>query len=342
MSDVKISQLPAASTTYSGTEVGVVVQQGTTKKYNISRLAFEGTILTTDVPTLNQNTTGNAGTATKLQTARLINGVSFDGSADITLPNIITIGATEVKSGTSNYLLSVSNKGELSEVNPTTFVATQNGQIGDGTDSSKLYWWDDINSGYDGQVYYNGGSFYFVNLDLVTPATLDAKLAASNVTGLATVATSGKFSDLSGPTTIGSAFVTLTNPSAVGFVRTNADNTVTARTPVQVRDDLGYLTPITLTTTGAVSIDPSTGTRFILSLTGNVTLSVTGDVEGSSFTLRVNGQSSGYTVTWSITGLKWATNAAPTLPTVSGQFLLLTFIRWGTNDWSGAISEVFS
>ncbi|MEW9590946.1 phage tail protein [Escherichia coli] len=33
----------------------------------------------------NQNTTGNAATATKLQTARTINGVSFDGSANIAL-----------------------------------------------------------------------------------------------------------------------------------------------------------------------------------------------------------------------------------------------------------------
>ena len=32
------------------------------------------------------NITGNAGTATKLQTSRTINGIAFDGSADITLP----------------------------------------------------------------------------------------------------------------------------------------------------------------------------------------------------------------------------------------------------------------
>ena len=36
-------------------------------------------------PTFNQNTTGNAGTATVLQTARTINGVSFNGSADINI-----------------------------------------------------------------------------------------------------------------------------------------------------------------------------------------------------------------------------------------------------------------
>ena len=45
------------------------------------------------------NITGNAGTATKLQNARTINGVSFDGSANITLPaaasGIPYIGATE-------------------------------------------------------------------------------------------------------------------------------------------------------------------------------------------------------------------------------------------------------
>ncbi|MEF6561139.1 phage tail protein [Escherichia coli] len=40
----------------------------------------------------NQNTTGNAATATKLQTARTIGGVSFDGSANINLPGVNTIG----------------------------------------------------------------------------------------------------------------------------------------------------------------------------------------------------------------------------------------------------------
>lgn len=38
-----------------------------------------------DFPTLNQNTTGNAATATALQTARTIGGVSFDGTANITV-----------------------------------------------------------------------------------------------------------------------------------------------------------------------------------------------------------------------------------------------------------------
>ncbi|EOT2276833.1 hypothetical protein ACLN7K_005123, partial [Escherichia coli] len=54
----------------------------------IGGVSFDGTA-NINLPgvntTGNQNTTGNAATATKLQTARTINGVSFDGTKDITL-----------------------------------------------------------------------------------------------------------------------------------------------------------------------------------------------------------------------------------------------------------------
>lgn len=48
-----------------------------------TNVAYSG--LTGAVPTWNQNTTGNAATATKFATARTINGVSFDGTANITV-----------------------------------------------------------------------------------------------------------------------------------------------------------------------------------------------------------------------------------------------------------------
>lgn len=44
-----------------------------------------GTIPAARIPTLNQSTTGNAATATKLANARTINGVAFDGTANITV-----------------------------------------------------------------------------------------------------------------------------------------------------------------------------------------------------------------------------------------------------------------
>ena len=49
----------------------------------------------TNFPTLNQNTTGNAATATKLATAIKINTIDFDGSADITVTAAATAETLE-------------------------------------------------------------------------------------------------------------------------------------------------------------------------------------------------------------------------------------------------------
>jgi len=59
-------------------------------------LSISGT--TISVGTLNQDTTGNAATATALETARTINGVSFDGSANVTT---LTAGTGVSVSGTA-------------------------------------------------------------------------------------------------------------------------------------------------------------------------------------------------------------------------------------------------
>ena len=67
-----------------------------------------GTIAAARVATLNQDTTGNAATATALETARTIAGVSFDGTANISLNNnAITNGAgylADIVSDTSPQL----------------------------------------------------------------------------------------------------------------------------------------------------------------------------------------------------------------------------------------------
>ena len=58
---------------------------------------------TNTFPTFNQNTTGNAASATKLQTARNINGVPFDGTANITIPGSSTnFAIRETPSGLVN------------------------------------------------------------------------------------------------------------------------------------------------------------------------------------------------------------------------------------------------
>ena len=64
------------------------------KPQTIGGIVLSGTSV--DLPgvnqTGNQNTTGNAATATKLQFARTLGGVSFDGTADINLPGVNEIG----------------------------------------------------------------------------------------------------------------------------------------------------------------------------------------------------------------------------------------------------------
>lgn len=56
-------------------------------------------IQATDVPTLNQSTTGSAATAAKLTSARTINGVAFDGTANITAPDNTKVPTTTTVNG---------------------------------------------------------------------------------------------------------------------------------------------------------------------------------------------------------------------------------------------------
>ena len=78
------------------------------------------------IPTWNQNTTGNAATASKLSNARKINGVDFDGSADIIIPTSSvsntfsgTVAIEAGGTGANDAATARSNLG-LGEVNNTS------------------------------------------------------------------------------------------------------------------------------------------------------------------------------------------------------------------------------
>lgn len=77
---------------------GLVYRRDAIKMFNyikgkLPSWATKSSLAASDVPTLNQNTTGNAATATKLATSRTIWGQDFDGSADVS--GILT-GATGI------------------------------------------------------------------------------------------------------------------------------------------------------------------------------------------------------------------------------------------------------
>ncbi len=81
--------------------------QSTTGNAATATYATSAGSLSGTIPTWNQSTTGNAATATKLAATKNINGVAFDGSADITIattaPNSLTYnnaGTGDVSGGT--------------------------------------------------------------------------------------------------------------------------------------------------------------------------------------------------------------------------------------------------
>jgi len=91
-----------------------------------------GTIAAARVATLNQDTTGNAATATALETARTIAGVSFDGTANISLNNnAITNGAGYITATLTNEQVQDIVGGMLTGNTETGITVTY--QDGDGT-----------------------------------------------------------------------------------------------------------------------------------------------------------------------------------------------------------------
>lgn len=78
----------------------------------------KGLIPSARIPTLNQSTTGNAATATKLATPRKINGVSFDGTGDINL-DVYSKAETDSIAGTSDATETVAGKAKIA----TTAIA---------------------------------------------------------------------------------------------------------------------------------------------------------------------------------------------------------------------------
>ena len=102
-----------------------------------------GTLTNCTFPTLNQSTTGNASTATTLATARNIQGVSFDGSAAIT---VVTAGSGISVTGTAvanTGVLSVNGStGAITNIAATnavqSFTAAQRGTISALTDGATI------------------------------------------------------------------------------------------------------------------------------------------------------------------------------------------------------------
>ena len=76
------------------------------------------------IGTLNQDTTGNAATATTLATARNIGGVSFNGSASIDLPGVNTTGNQDTTGNAATVTTNANLTGDVTSSGNATTIAS--------------------------------------------------------------------------------------------------------------------------------------------------------------------------------------------------------------------------
>jgi hypothetical protein len=111
--------------------VGAMFSSNTETGITVTYQDGDGTI-DLAVGTLNQNTTGNAATATALETGRTINGTSFDGTGNIT----VTAAAGTVTGSTLNSGVTASS---LTSVGTLTSIVIANaGNIGSASDTDAI------------------------------------------------------------------------------------------------------------------------------------------------------------------------------------------------------------
>ena len=156
--------------------VGNMVSSNTESGITVTYQDADGTLDFT-IGTLNQDTTGNASTATALETARTINGTSFDGSANITVTAAAgtLTGNTLSSDVTASSLTSVGNSLQIAGSSGVDIsqgaISLKNG----GTQSRIDFYCESANAHY-ARLQAPAHSAFSGNVTLTLPATTDTIL----------------------------------------------------------------------------------------------------------------------------------------------------------------------
>lgn len=198
-------------------------------------------LVAADIPTLNQNTTGNAATASALHMGRTINGVLFDGTANITIADSTKLplaggtmtGAISFAAGQTWPTFNQNTTGTASNVTGT--VAIANGGTGATTESGArtALGVPASPTGTNAQLLANNGSGGFANITVGTGLSLSSgTLTATGGGGGSGTVTSVGLTMPSG-FTVGSSPVTTSGTIAVttslsGILKGNGSGFTTA------------------------------------------------------------------------------------------------------------------
>jgi len=206
-----------------------------------------------DFPTLNQSTTGNAATSTKLSTSKNINGVAFDGTSDITIAaDAGTLTGNTLKSTVINS--SLTSVGTLTNLTVTnTINGSVNGSAASATTANKLTNARNING-----TAFDGTSDITITSDAgtLTGTTLKSSVINSSLTTVGTLAN-----------------LTVTN-TINGSINGNAASASTATKLTNARNINGVAFDGTSNITVAASAGTLTGTTLNATVTGSSLTSV--------------------------------------------------------------------
>jgi len=303
--------------------VGAMVSSNTEAGITVAYDDADNTLDFT-VGTLNQNTTGNAATATALETARTIGGTSFDGTANIAvalaatstaLATARTIGGTSFD-GTANIAVNLAATATALET-----ARTIAGQSFDGSANITIA---STNLSNTSNITLNDGTQTLTNKTLTSPKINEDVVVTSTATelnildGVTSTATELNYSDLA----------TLGTTAASKIFTADANNLTTVSGAVANVED-------TLTDEATITWNVIDSPVAKVTLAGNRTLSApsgTTPIAGQFVSLlAIQDGTGGRTITWNAV-YEFAADTAPTLTATASLGDLFTF-RYNGAKW---------